>query len=126
MPSITPVNNLLATKPLAYREFNSRFPNRCNLSEFMHQVTNELRLHPAIIKILDAYYLLYWNGKHLREANSGGVIKREGREFVIIFKDCTPVVAYRSANCRLSFRVIPEWISNCNYCIVSVKQSLSL
>lgn len=111
-------NLAMATKPFAHMQFTQRYPDK-QLSEFMFEILNKPRLHASTTKMLDGYYLLYWRGAFLKKENNNGTIQHQGREFVLVFHNCTPAAIYKETNVKLSFRIVPDWISNCNYCIVS-------
>ena len=90
------------------------------LATFMYNIINNLQVNKNIIEVCDNYYLLYWSGEHFKANNINGVITREGKQFIIVFKHCTPAVVYKQVNIKLSFRELPEWISRFNYVLVSI------
>lgn len=49
------------------------------------------------------YFLLYWQGKHLKNTISEGTIERDGNIYSIVYKT-SPAILFKSQQVILSFR----------------------
>ena len=112
-------NMAISTKPHSRNRFFLEHGE--SLLEFMSDMINNKHVEIKFRKICTSYYLLYWRGEHLKSLNINGSIMHNGISYVLVFKDTTPYTAYHAAQVRISFRVIPDYISNCNYAVVTIK-----
>ena len=113
------INVAISTKPHSRNRFFLEHGE--SLLSFMSDVINNKHVEIKFRKICTSYYLLYWRGEHLKSLNINGSIMHNGISYVLVFKDTTPYTAYHAAQVRVSFRVIPDYISNCNYAVVTIK-----
>ena len=112
-------NVAISTKPHSRNRFFLETGE--SLLHFMSDIINNKHLEIKFRKICTSYYLLYWRGEHLKSLNVNGSVQHNGITYVLVFKDTTPYTAYHASQVRISFRVIPDYISNCNYAVVTIK-----
>ena len=118
-PDANQYNVAISTKPHSRNRFFLETGE--SLLHFMSDIINNKHLETKFRKICTSYFLLYWRGEHLKSLNVNGSIQHNGLTYVLVFKDTTPYTAYHASQVRISFRVIPDYISNCNYAVVTIK-----
>lgn len=50
------------------------------------------------------YYLRKWSGQYLRDSIHQGTLTDDTNTYAVIYRNCTPAIAFNSSQVRVSFR----------------------
>lgn len=86
----------------------------------LYNIVNYFHLNEEYKKCLWNYYILYWERKYLADKIVNGTISHQGREFIVVYKDCGHADLKDTGEVKLSFRVPQEEYKLKNYVLVKL------
>lgn len=89
-------------------------------SELHSAIINRFELNPDQINCLSIYYILRWKGDYFRAKLRSGTITREGKTYIVVYKDTKPTDIKVDSTVFLSFRVPCKEYELSNYVLVVV------
>jgi hypothetical protein len=85
-----------------------------------YMLINQFHFPEDFKDCLEHYYILHSNGSKFMNRIYEGTVEREGKEFLVVYKNCTPFAVKRANEIKLSYRVPLPVFNLPNYVLVSI------